>query len=332
NDTAQEIGWGHEGTPETDAINNGSAKYWKIGVKLKDLIAEHPEHIVDYRPIYNSSKLYPSDAQRIATHGTGGWVYYPVNGIMLYLLFGGSSTLTSIHTVGGVSNILGPGGVQPWITIRSQMTGGTDDKFISAKGAKIQSVGSNVNFLSDWKYMTETITYNAIKTEAAAHAAAYSPVHPTDDYLMNGTPRTDRYCVNPDNTIFTWSGDNFLSEIAGLNIENVNHHRLGRIDNQTELEYIDLGNYTKIFTMSFTRGNVEEIWNDFKAGTQRTMVFKIYNGSTYYREYTWTKATLTKCNAPYTDLKETNLWTVSGFAEQLEIKIKDGVSDSFYDD
>jgi hypothetical protein len=192
---SQEIGWGHEGTPETDAINDGSALYWKIGVKTTDLRASHPQHIVDYRPLYNSATLYPSDSERVHTRGMGGWVY---------------------HTLGGTSNIVGPADHQPWITVRSQMTGKTDSKYISAKGAKVSSVGTNINFLSDWKYMTETMTYNAIKTEAADHAAAYTPVYPTDDYLMNGTPVTSRYCWGADSTneVFTWNSLNFKTNFC----------------------------------------------------------------------------------------------------------------------
>ena len=334
-DSSQYIGWAHEATPETDAINDGSALYWAFGVKTTEIKGSHPKHIVDYRPVYKN-QLYPSDSERVATHGTGAWAYFPVNGVPLYLLFGGSTSVDGVHTLGGTSNIIGHGGVQPIITVRSESTGATDDKFISAKGARIQSVENTISFISDWPYLTEAITYNAIKTEAADHASSYAPKYPTDNYLMNGTQRTGRYEWGRDatNQVFTWNSNDFRTSLVGMTITNVIHHKLGRIHNQTELEYIDPGKFQFLFTITFFRGNVKEIWDDYIAGTQRTMVFKIYNDATngYYRQYTWTNATLITCDAPYEDAPSNNTWTVSGYSEQLEVVVKDGCSDSFYDD
>jgi hypothetical protein len=242
---------------------------------------------------------------------------------------GDSSTATSIHTLSNINY----GTDQPWITVRSQMTGNTDPLYISAKGAKVQSVDFTLNLLSDWPYMTEGISYNAIKTEAADHAAAYTPVIATDDYLMNGTQRSDWY-VADTNTVFTWDGDDFVSSLAFINASIIQHHKLGFRDNQTELEFIKTGKFQFLFNISFVRGDCSEIWTDYLAGGQKTMVFKIFNNKTsdYYRQYTWTNATITKVNAPYTEVVQDNIWGISGFAEDLEVKVKDGVSDSFYDD
>lgn len=327
----QYIGWAHEGTPETDAIDDGSALYWMFGIKTKAIKANHPQHIVDYRPIYKSTLLYPSDSERISTRGAGGFAYLPVNGAALYLLFGGSASAAGVHTVGGASNIIGPGDDSPWFTVRSEMTGGTDDKFISAKGCKMASVGNNINFLSDWQVMTEGISFNAIKTEAADHAAAYTPVYPTDDYLMSGNQISTRY-LRDANTVFTWNSVDLLTDAALFGMENTNNHSLGEISNQTELEYIDNGKFSYGFTISVMRGNAIELWNDYKAGTQRTLNFKIYAGASNYRDYTWTNATLTQCSAPWEEVREGNIWSVGGYAEQLEVAIKDGIADDYYDD
>lgn len=327
----QQIGWAHEGTPETDAINDGSALYWQFGIYTREITKAHPQHMVDYRPVYKSNLLYPSDAERISTYGMGGLTYLPVNGVSLYLILGGSASAAGVHTLGGTTNIIGPGDNSPWFTTRSEMTGGTDDKFISAKGCKMASVGNNINLLSEWPVMTEGVSYNAIKTEAADHAAAYSPVLPTDDYLMNGTQINTRY-ARDTNTLLTWNSVDLLNDGAAFGQTIISNHKLGKISGQTEIEYIDNGRFQFLFSIAVMRGNSTELWDDYIAGTQRTLNFKIFAGATNYRDYTWTNATLTQCSAPWDEVKEGNLWMVNGFAEQLEIPVLDGIADDYYDD
>ena len=110
-------------------------------------------------------------------------------------------------------------------------------------------------------------------------------------------------------------------------------HRIGHVDGTTETKYIDEGNYT--FPLSFTlwRGNdnTDAVWTDFLAGTQRNVVFKIYNTSTNYSQLTWTNVTLVNVNPTYTiNANNQRLWQVNALAEDIAISSKDGVNIQFY--
>jgi hypothetical protein len=203
-----------------------------------------------------------------------------------------------------------------------------------------------INFMGDFNVLSETVTYNGINTLAnnncslnAIHTTG--TMHPTSDYTMtSGNQMTGRYTNSIGHasypTSFTWDSDEMVSDLGQLNYSIVNHQTIGHINNQTDTEYIDEGNYQFLFSVSLWRGNAnpENVFADYMNNVQKNMVFKIYNDVTngYYRTYTWTNASLLEFKAIYAEGDERKLWQANGYAEQLSMAVKDNVSDSFYKD
>ena len=200
------------------------------------------------------------------------------------------------------------------------MSGGSGDRFLATVGCKAQSVSGMINFMGDFNVLSETLTYNGINTLANNNTSlnevhTTGTKHATDDYLMNGTELTGRYRNSIGHgtypTSFKWDGDEMVSDLGQLTYSIVNHQTIGHINNQTDTEYIDEGNYQFLFSFSLWRGNAnpEKVFVDYMNNDQKNMVFKIYNDTTnnYYREYTWTNATLLEMKAIFFHVRNLHL-------------------------
>lgn len=339
-DTTQQLGWALESTAESDPINAVNALYWKFGARTHDMRDFHPSEFHTWQPIYTGQYRRPSDAVHVRNMNYGGFAYYPTNGVFPYLCMGDSATAAGVHTITNINS-----GTLPTITIRSETTGGTTDKFFSTVGTKVQSVNGYINRLSDFQVLSETITYQGINT-LMNNNCSLNEVHttgtkfPTSDYTMTGTERSGRYKSSDGHasypTVCTWDGDSVINDLAILNYQIVNNLQVKHIENQTDPEYIDEGNIQFLINFSFWRGNTttDGIMIDYMNGDQKNFIFTIYNDLTngYYRTYTWTNVSLLECRPIYAMDEEPKLYQAHGFAENLSIACKDGVSDTFYGD
>lgn len=344
-DKQQEIGWMHsvnENDPITsnDEENDGNAgaRYWLFGDWTYELNQFHPTEVHDWKEIYKSNRT-PADIELISTAlNMDGFLYYPTNAVPLYLILGASSTATGVHTLTPIES-----GSLPEICVRSQSIGGTVPKYFSGRGVKISSLSNHLNLLGDWHYMTESITYGGIKTATPSLQEAHTPDYPTNNYNMAGyiadpgVEQKDQYVKDP-NFEFGWDssggagGDDYSSELALFNHIIINNHEFKNINAQAEIEYIREKHYQFMVTFNLWRGDAGNIKADFEAKTKHEMYMKIYNNATDYRHYIWSDVGLSICQAPRNKPGDPPLWLVQGVAKGLQIKGKDGVSLSFYEE
>ena len=91
-DTTQQLGWAYEAAAETDPINAVDALYWKFGVRTHNFNDFHPSEFHEWSPIYTGQYRRPADSQLARSTSSGGFAFYPTNGVPLYLIMGSSGT------------------------------------------------------------------------------------------------------------------------------------------------------------------------------------------------------------------------------------------------
>ncbi len=328
-DSSSKLSFALEGTPETDPIGDGGLN-WKFGHMTHTMKMSHPTATKEWNPLYKTDQRNPYDSQLLKSYVSSGVVYFPVNGAALYLLLAQSSTAgdPEAHTLTNIDD-----GLQPTFTVRSEMTGGDVAKYFAAVGCKASSLSNMINFASESPTLSETLTFDSIKTiDPPTWDGVVARKFPTNDGAMTGTERTDRYKKDA-NTVFTWNNIDYLPNLLLLNYMMTSHHLLGFVENQAELEFIDEGKYGFAFSFTLLRGANQSIWNDFNDETQRTLVFKIYNTATRYRQVTFTNCSLLKCEGPHDEDDQEKDWLVQGMAEDQTSVVIDEIDKTvFYGD
>lgn len=328
-DKESKITWAKEGTKETDPIGDGGLN-WNFGIMTHRMKNDHPSPTKEWVPLYKSDQRNPYDSQLIKSYVDGGLVYYPVNGAMLYNLLGQSDTAgdPEAHTLTNIDT-----GALPTITIRSELTGGDVAKYFAAVGCKVASLSNMIDLSGDWQFLSETLTFKGIKTiDPPTYDGVVASKYPTSDGTMTGTERTDRY-KRDANTVFTWNSVDYLPYLQHLNYMLSETLITGGKENQSEREYIDEGKYGFGFSFSLLRGADQTVWTDFIGENQETIVFKIYNTATRYRQTTLSKASLINCKPPKSEGNDSNLWIVQGMAEDQTSVVVDEIDKTvFYGD
>jgi hypothetical protein len=331
-DTTQQLGWAWEASEGSDPINATNALYWHFGIRTTDLKDKHPTKEQHWSPVYKVNTRNPSDMDNFKNTTAGRYGFYPTNAIPLHMIMGNVSLNTPSAGINTFNN-LNTGSLKTF-TVRSESTGGTVDKFISSQGCKATSVSGFINLLSEHKFLSEIMTYNGLTTIASTALSEVHTTgvkHATDDYTMTGTERDERYRYDT-NTLFSWNSNDIIVDLGMFKYDIINLHTIKHIDGQAATKYIDEGNYVYTVSFSLWRGNTntDAVWTDYLAGTQRNVVFTIYNGSTYYRTYTFSNVSLGTMDADYSMGEDNALWHCHGIAEDLSIVAKDGVSTSFF--
>ena len=326
-DTTCNIGFRHESAEGTDPISSADTdpndRWWKFGRLTHDINNLVPIETHNWAPIYKANARNPSDAQLITTQVSSGVAYYPVNLIPYQMVMGNASShsvAANVHTIDNINT-----GSLDTFTVRSEMTGGTDAKYTSSTGCKAQSLSGMISFLDEWKVLSHTLSYNAFKTDTPTLNSAHDGLkYPTTNSEMAGT-EVDELFRYDTNTLWSWDGDDFINELAIFNFMITNNHKLGFIENQAELEFIDEGNYQFMLTASLWRGNCSELYVDYLSENQFDIVFTIYAGSTNYQTLTWSNVALQELKAPQGLGEKKKFWNIAGFAEDLTITGKDGL-------
>jgi hypothetical protein len=335
-DTTQQIGFALEATPETDPINATNALYWKFGVRTTNFKGDtHPLKTQHWSPVYKVDTKVPSDMELVKNTISGKIGFYPTNGIPLYMVLGESSSVGD-NTAHTITDLAG-GGTQQTYTIRSESyTSAANFKGFSALGCKFNSVSGFIDFLSPFKYLSEVMTWNGIKgdiTPVLNEIHTTGTKYPTNDYTMTGTERTGRYKYDT-NTSLTWNNNDIISDITMFKYDFMMDHEIRHINNQADTEYIDEGDLALLFDIGILRGetNPDSVLTDYDAGTQRNLVFTIYNGSATNRAMTLTNATIMDMKGPLAVLGEKKIYTCHGMAEDISTVVTDNVADDFYGD
>lgn len=332
-DTTSKIGFRHESTPGTDPISSADTdpndRYWRFGRFTHDINNLIPIETHEWEPIYKANARNPSDSQLSRTHVSNGVAYYPVNLVPYQMIMGNATShsatvgANNVHTINNINS-----GSLDTFTVRSEMTGGTDDKYSSSTNCKAQSLSGLINMMGDWKVLSHTLSYNAIKTDTPTLNSAHDGLkYPTGDATMTGT-ETDTLFKYDTNSAFTWDGDPFINEMALFDYMIINNHTLKYAENTAQLDAIHEGNYQYLFSGSFWRGDCSEFYTDYLAETQKTMVFTLYAEATNYVTLTWSNTTLLQVDAPYASGDNKKFWNIRGYAEDLTITGIDGLADT----
>jgi len=332
-DTTQQLGWSWEGTEGTDPINAVNALYWYFGVRTTDLTDLHPTKKQQWSPTYKVNTRNPSDMALVKNTTAGRYGFYPVNGIPLHMILGDVTLNTPGAGINTFDNI-NTGNLKTF-TVRSESTGGTVDKWISSTGCKATSLSGYINLLGDFKFLSEILTYNGLATATSTSLAAIHTtgvMYPTSDYTMTSANQIDDRYKYDTNTLFSWNANDIIDDLCILKYDLVNLQDIKHIDGQAATKYIDEGNYQFVLSFSLWRGNTntDAVWTDYLAGTQRNVVFTIYNTAANYRQLTFTNVSLMTMEADYSMGEDKALWHCHGLVEDVTAVVKDGVSTSFF--
>lgn len=342
-DTDQLIGFRFEldgdevGTAETDPIsddgspaNDPDDRYWKIGIRTNRFKDNFPLEIHEINPRYVAGQRNPSNIEVIKSYVMEAISYYPVNLIPYYMLLGGEgnghSESGGEHTITNINT-----GNQDTFTTRWEQTGGSATKYKSAVGCKAHTLSGLLERRPGYGALSHVLGYDAIKVMTATLNAPHSGTKfPTSNATMAGTEQKLKY---DDSTIdFRWDsgGDNidYSTELLALNFLLINTHALEFVENQTELEYIDEGNFTFTFNFSVIRGADISLYDDFMTGTLYDWYLSLGDTTgTHWIKHAFTDAKI-NLKGPYAFGKDDKLWFVSGMSKGITITGEDGLHGS----
>ena len=338
-DTTQKLGWRHEvdgdgtGTIETDPISSASVdpndRYWKFGINANKFTFSHPIEQHNWVPTYKGNHRYADSLTLIQSYVSEVIAFYPVNLIPFYQVLGNHSESAGVHTI----TVKDTGALET-LTIRSESTGGTDAKYISAVGNKIRSLGLSFDLYQQFSSVSMTLTYEGINNVTPTLNSAHNGTkYPTTDATMSGTEVKERFKYDT-NFAFHWdssgSNEDFSSELRNFNCQIINNMNIEGVENQYDREYIDEGTYSILFGFQLFRGDTSEIYTDFLAATQHDFYITIYAGSTNYMTLTFDDVGLNMCQANYAKFtgenREEPVWNVMGIAENITVTGKDGLT------
>ena len=275
-DTTQQLGWAWEAAEGTDPIDAVNALYWHFGHRTTAFQDNHPTELKNWMPIYKDSTRNPSDAELPTSTVTGKIGFYPTNGIPLYMILGDSSSAGApvVHTLNNINT-----GNLDTFTIRSETYyDASNFKGISAVGCKASSVSGFINLISDFKYLSEILTYNGLSASAAPtlnETHTTKVMHPTTDYTMTTANQKQGRYVYDTNTLFSWNTNDIIDDLTMFKYDIINTQQIFHVDNQEDTKYIDEGNYQFLLSFGLWRGNAntDAVWTDYKAGTQRDIYY-----------------------------------------------------------
>lgn len=321
-------GMAQEATPETDPIDATDAKYWKWGVRTFDIkeAAKLPTKKYTWWPIYKANDRMASEIVKIKTELISGISFLPVNNIPEYLIMGASSTPASIHTITHISS-----GSLPTFTDRAESSGGSQNRFMSAVGGKAYSLNTHLEVHNASGVLAQSLAYNGITSQQAVYNDTHDGTkYPTDTGAMNGTETKTRHRWgdNYSNQKLLWNATEYKNHVLQFDSVLLNTQIVKHVANQVETEFIDEGVYQVMFSMLLWRGEDDTIYDDYLAGTQRSLTFKIYAGSTNYKEHVFTDASIVECTGP--EDEKSPIWDIKGIAKKVVMTGVDGISKTEY--
>ena len=329
-ETTQKIGFGIEATPETDPIDAEGALYWQFGIRPYTFNDLHPIETHDWLPIYQGGSRMPNDFQLIEEPLSLGIAFYPTTTVADYLMLGACITDNSdIHTITNIDS-----GALPTFTVRSEMSGGTAARYVSAVGCKANLLSGHLICHEGWGYFSNTLGYTGIKTQTASrNGSTTGPYYQTSDGVMTAANQLkNRYHRNDGTFVFTWDAVDYKADLAIFNYQVVSGLNAFAVSGQSETEYIDEGMYNVMLSGSLWRGSDHQIYDDFLANTKtHDIVFKIYAGSTNYATRTFSNIALTHCEAPYAEGTKEKWWNFRGLAKDYGVVSLDGITDGVGD-
>jgi len=333
-DTTQVIGYAIEATAETDPVTTTSSLYWKFGIHAAKVTFDHPVEDHHWEHRYVAGQRNPSDTVLVESLLSKSIVYYPVNTVGHYLALGACTTTTGTHAINNLNS-----GSLPTFTVRSEGRGGTASRYISGVGCKVHTISGYLDLISGWPYLSEKIGYTGIKSQQATLNETHTTgtKYPTDDGTMTGTQTTERFKWD-QNASFHWdsnadgAGDtDYTSALELFEYSIGNSFDLGFVENQSELEYIDEGNYTISFNFTLKRGTSDNIFTDYKnKGKAHDMYLHIHAGASNYQTLSFVNCSLGVCKPPFTLGNNTPTWLVQGQAEDFAVASVDGISTSVF--
>jgi hypothetical protein len=333
-DSAQELGYAIEDTAETDPITPATTGlYWKFGIFARGMKNVHPIADHNWENRYTAQTRNPSDAVLIDTLVSKAVAYYPVNTVAHYLALGSCVTTDTVHAINNLNTT-----ALPTITVRSEGTGGTDERFISATGCKVHALTGMVETMTGYPFLTETLGYHAIKqvtpTLNSAHGGAK---YPTDTGAMNGTETKTRFRYD-QNASFHWDSNSdgegdtdYTTNLLHFDYRLINLMKIVYIENQTEPEFLDEGKYRIEFNINLERGASDNIYKDYKAKAKtHDMYLHIHAGATNYETLSFVNCAIFRCKAPYQEGNTLPVWSIQGTSEDFAVASKDGIAKTVF--
>jgi uncharacterized protein (UPF0335 family) len=327
------------GSPYTDPINSGTAKYWKFGrlsKKLGDL--SHPIELHNWEPIYKSNARTPSELELPDVSLRHGLAFFPTNLVPLYMMLGKHTDPAGDdeHEITPITD-----GQLPSFTTRSESTDGSGaDKIISAIGCKANQLTGYLDFIQGFTRMSQTLQYTALTSlpnddTNPSHNLKHTTgtKYPTQDGTMTGTQVTTPFRKDT-NFAFHWdssdSDDDLTSQLLQFNyiIEKVED--LEDAENQREIDFIADGNFIIGFSGTVIRDNAKVLKDDYDARTQHDAYLLVYAGSTNFMKLTWDDVGLVRCGMGY-PFRGHKTYAIQGIAEGITVRGTDGVDQTeFY--
>ncbi len=311
---------------ETDPVALATSKWWEWGFRTTELkqTAKLPIKKYEFNSVYKGDDRMPSELLPLRTSLASGLGFVPTNLIPEYLILGSSASAGApeVHTITNIKS-----GSLPTFCDRGESSGGGGTKVMSAIGSKTFSLNTHLEVHNATGVLVQSIGYNSIDninppSLATKHNGA---VLPTDDGLMNGTEQKNRYRWgdNIANRILTWDSTAYKSHALLFDATIVNVQFPKGIANQLENEFLDEGVYQVMWSMLLWRGEDDTIYDDFLAGNQKTLTFKIFSGATNYKQYVFDTASIEECVGP--EDEENPVWDVKGIAKNVTVTGIDGI-------
>lgn len=340
-ETTQQLGWAKEGTAGTDPINLVTSDYWDFGINTNRFDNEHPIETHQWIPEWRGDHRYPAELSLVATDARIQVSFYPVNLIPWYMVLATGATHAATAGANNVHTITPsePGTALETYTIRSEMTGGSAEEFISMTGCKATGLNFSFNRMKFYESLSATLVFTGFETKIPTLNETHTTkvTLPTTDAAMTpATSVTSRYKWDTS-ALLTWDseGDDieYGNNLLNFNGQLINHMNIEGKENQVDIAYIDEGAYEFRFGFQLLRGSDSSIYDDFLASTDppdEHFFFKIMAGATNYFQIEYKDVGVSQCKANKAKYQGSDktlpVWDVMGSAENVSITGKDQLS------
>lgn len=257
----------------------------------------------------------------------------PTNGLEWYYLLGLSASAAGVHTLTPIAE----GQSMRSRVVRYESKGGSVNRYVAFVGSKTITCSETFTFLpiGNTSSMSVSMAHKQMNLNAdtGLNQAHNGPALPSS---ISAEYRKD------SSMVLSWDGDPIKNSVHQIQVNGINTLLIDQILNQQNANNIYEGALDFAVNLKVYRGHLAEIFQDMydQKGTDtgKALVFTIYQvNSSNYKTFTFSDMHIITPDSPVQPIVAEQEfqypyedYTLIG--NLTDIKVKDGVADSFYND
>lgn len=267
--------------------------------------------------------------------------YTPVNGWMYYFLLTNTANPPTESPAGtftfGSGAQIDEGDTEPftvrWESLGSSRVSGAYSEEAHT-GNRMEAITFTVDHRQSGAFGVEAISWRGVRIDPnyVDFTNGQSPVMPDGVALSTGSH--PGYSHEITGGLITWDGGATFWNNMRMFTVHVTVGQLAKfIQGQLFPQFVSTGERIMVFQMEVLRDIDTTLFDDYNAqtgvATAKTLIYKIFNTSTNFRQYTLNNVVLiVSLNIPLPE--EEAVYTITGMTTDFEFKVIDGVTSARY--